>query len=159
MPGSGKSTLGKIMAKELAVTFYDLDEEIEKQELKTISEIFMNHGEAYFREIEHRKLVELLQSSDAMMIAAGGGTPCFFEAMDLMNKNSITIFLDTPLQEIHQRIQSTNLPSRPMFKGLKNEEAMDRLEKIYAQRLPVYRRARYIVKGKADISDLLSIFR
>lgn len=89
--GSGKSTIGKKLANKLSYAFYDLDTEIEKQEGKTISEIFEQKGEEYFRMLESEALKTL--SNENQVVALGGGTPCFNENIDFINQNGISIYL------------------------------------------------------------------
>ncbi|MFN5829806.1 MAG: shikimate kinase, partial [Bacteroidota bacterium] len=81
--GSGKTTVGKKLAAQLNYTFIDLDSYIEKQEGRSISELFNEHGENYFREVEHQCLQTLLKL-EKLVIACGGGTPCFYDAMQQM---------------------------------------------------------------------------
>lgn len=90
--GSGKSTAGKKLAAELGYAFIDLDHFLEKEYQQTIPEIFAARGEAEFRNMEHNTLKKVLEKSD-VVISAGGGTPCYFNNMELMNNNGITIYL------------------------------------------------------------------
>ena len=80
LPGSGKTTLGKQVAKALNLTFIDMDEKIEQTEGKSISEIFSKEGEAYFRDIERAMLHQVAQEENCI-ISTGGGAPCFFDNM------------------------------------------------------------------------------
>ena len=86
--GCGKSTLGRKIASRIGLKFNDLDKSIEQEQNLSVSECFSKHGEKWFREVEHNILIETFQQ-DNTIIATGGGTPCFFDNMDLMNENKI----------------------------------------------------------------------
>src|SRR5688500_7926474 len=91
--GSGKSTVGKKLAQKMTLDFIDLDAYIEKQRQKTISYFFENFGEEKFREIERDALAELLEK-DNVVISTGGGTPCFFDNMEKIKKNGISVYIE-----------------------------------------------------------------
>jgi len=91
--GSGKSTLGKKLAKHARLQFIDMDHYIEKRNCKTVPQIFAEEGEAEFRKKERNALEELSAFSD-VVIATGGGAPCFFDNVDLMNRTGKTIYLN-----------------------------------------------------------------
>ena len=80
--GSGKSTLGKILAQEQEMNFIDFDHFLEEKEGKSIAKIFEERGEIYFRKKESEYLNELLQGYDNTIISLGGGTPCYGDAME-----------------------------------------------------------------------------
>jgi shikimate kinase len=156
LPGSGKTTLGKQLAERLTLKFLDLDAEIEKSEATSIAEIFKVHGEDHFRELEHRQLTKWADEKRDFVMATGGGAPCFFNNIDLMNGAGVTIFLDVPAKEIAKRIsgQSAN---RPLLLNLNFEELKDKIEFLRSLRKPFYRQARCVVKGeKLDVNDLLA---
>ena len=90
--GVGKTTIGKQIAQGLGREFVDMDLFIENRYHKAVSGIFAEKGEDFFREIEHRILQEVAQFENTV-IATGGGTPCFFDNMDLMNRTGITVYL------------------------------------------------------------------
>jgi shikimate kinase len=89
---SGKSTLGKALAQALALSFIDLDVEIERTTGTTISEIITDKGELHFRKLESAVLKDLLQQHEMGVFALGGGTPVFYNHMDLLNAEGETIF-------------------------------------------------------------------
>ena len=92
--GSGKSHTGKELAQLLQYPFIDLDDWIEEKAQKTISAVFAENGEKYFRELERTALEEMIQFENAI-IACGGGTPCFHGNIEWMNNNGLTIYLET----------------------------------------------------------------
>ena len=91
--GAGKTTLGKAFARELNIPFIDLDWYIEERFHKSIRELFIERGEASFRELERTMLHEVAEFEN-VIISTGGGTPCFFDNMEYMNDNGQTVFLD-----------------------------------------------------------------
>ena len=118
MPGSGKSTMAKFLCSQISLFFYDLDLEIEKNEGKNIREIFKENGENYFREIETFTLKKIIKEKNNFILATGGGTPCFNDNMNLINKYGISIFLDTSLDILKERIARNN--KRPLFNSSDN---------------------------------------
>ena len=86
MPGAGKTTLGRGLAVAYEVPFVDLDEEIVRQENRSIPEIFATEGEAYFRQREAAVLREVIAQKEQMVLATGGGTPCFHNSLEGYSK-------------------------------------------------------------------------
>src|SRR5688572_1061429 len=99
LPGSGKSTIGKQLSNLLNLPLVDTDDLIIQKEKSTIEEIFKYHGENYFRELEKKTLHELI-ASDKLIISTGGGLPCFFDNMEVINKNGISIYLNVSPESI-----------------------------------------------------------
>lgn len=89
--GAGKTTLGKAFARELNIPFIDLDWYIEERLHKSIRELFIERGEASFRELERTMLHEVAEFEN-VIISTGGGTPCFFDNMEYMNEHGQTVF-------------------------------------------------------------------
>jgi len=140
MPGSGKTTLGSQVARELMMDFVDLDKEIERHELRSVPEIFLEKGEQHFREIESKLLHEWAASSKSFVMATGGGAPCFFKGIEVINKSGLSIFLDVPVPELVNRLRSKN--DRPLL----NADAGEK-EKV----LNALREARYNCYTQASI--------
>ncbi|MCY7290920.1 MAG: shikimate kinase [Ferruginibacter sp.] len=103
--GAGKSFLGKLWADDNGIPFYDVDTLIEEEERMSISEIFSTFGEAYFREKEAAVLRNTDRFENAI-IACGGGAPCYFDNMQWMNKNGITVFLNETEEQIYHHIKN-----------------------------------------------------
>ncbi|TPN85330.1 shikimate kinase [Aquimarina algicola] len=120
--GSGKSLIGSALASILEFDYIDLDDYIENQEKKTISEIFDDKGEIYFRKQEHTYLKDVLQKNDTV-ISLGGGTPCFAGNMDLIieAEKVKSIYLQTSLEELTHRLLSER-SKRPLIAHLTNED-------------------------------------
>ena len=164
LPGSGKSTLGKKLAEQLGFSFYDLDELIVQQEKKSIPEIFYESGEGYFRQAETKALEKQLDADEAMILATGGGAPCFNDNMDRINQKGVSVFLDVPMQQIIQRMTSNEVALRPLFQGLDAGEISAKLTDLYTTRLAYYDQAKIKLSGEDIstellISELMSLFR
>jgi shikimate kinase len=142
LPGSGKSTIGKLLAKKIGLAYTDLDEVIASEMNQRISDIFADCGEPYFRELEKNQLYLQIASQKPQVISCGGGTPCFFDNMLKMNSNGITIFLDVSAIALVQRIQDNE--DRPL---LKNENLLDKLTRLRADRMEYYSQAQIITDG------------
>ncbi|MBP5731422.1 MAG: shikimate kinase, partial [Bacteroidaceae bacterium] len=106
--GAGKTSVGKVLARKLGLSFYDLDFFIEERFRRKVAEIFAERGEEGFRKIEYNMLHELAEFED-IVIAVGGGTPCFFDNMDYMNSKGITVFMNASPEIIvrHLKISHT----------------------------------------------------
>ena len=148
MPGSGKSTLGKVLADKMRLQFVDLDDELEKVQNTTIKEIFAIDGEDKFRVLEKAQLEQSIRETVAFVMATGGGTPCFFNNMEVMMASGIVVFLDVPPKELSKRlIEGKGICSRPMFKESKENNVSMELEKKWKDRLSDYHQAHIVVKG------------
>ncbi|TAE75456.1 MAG: shikimate kinase [Bacteroidetes bacterium] len=139
MPAAGKSTMGRKLAEMLGYTFIDLDKWIETQEKLTIQEIFTRFGENYFREMERVALHQTLKK-DNIILATGGGTPCFYDNLEMLRKNFLCVFIDAPIESIAQRIIK-NQKARPLFINLKEDEIIEKLKNLHQNRLQYYNKA------------------
>lgn len=156
MPSSGKSTLGKKLAKELWYRFVDMDKLIVKDQQMNIPDLFAQKGEGYFREVESRILKATLPNR-GLVIATGGGVPCFFDNMDFIKENGVSVFLDVPPAVLTRRIESHGQDDRPLLSGVSSLE--EELTQKYQARLPYYSRADLTVSGETDIDTLLYLIR
>lgn len=138
---SGKTTFGKALASRLDVPFIDLDEYIESNYGKSIPEIFAEKGENGFRTIEREMLHKVAREDDNSVVACGGGTPCHFDNMEFLNKNGITIFLETSTPVLISRLQAENA-SRPLVAGKSDDEIEEKVLTQLCQRLPFYMEAK-----------------
>ena len=142
--GSGKSTFGKQLAEKLDHSFLDLDELIEKEACMSVAEIFENAGEDEFRQLEHQVLLDHLNDKNTV-IATGGGTPCHFDNMDLMNEQGITIFLDTPVEIIIGRL-IPDADKRPLLKDISEKDLPGFIREHLEIRRKCFQRARFNIK-------------
>lgn len=153
MPGSGKTTLGRQLAKELLIPFTDLDKEIEKREGKPVQQIFAENGEDYFREVESQLLREWSASDTSFVMATGGGAPCFYGGIDVINQSGVSIFLDTTLSVLLSRLDKKT--DRPLLAGTDTAEKEQRLKALRDRRLDVYQQAKITVTNP-DLPKLLT---
>lgn len=148
MPGSGKTTLGSQFAEDVSLPFFDLDTIIETNEQKTIHEIFESDGEDHFRKVESEALKSFLSGHKRYLLSSGGGTPCFFDNMDLMLRSATTVFVDVPEDILIKRLYSTNLKERPLL----NEQDLSlKIKNTLKSRRVFYERAHYTISG-AEVS-------
>ena len=155
LPGSGKSTFGKQLAKELDFPFLDLDQSIVERFQLTIPEIFSQHGEGQFRDWESLVLEEVLSQDASFILASGGGTPCFNDYMDLINSKAISVYIDVPLGTISRRLQSTKTQQRPLFQGLDQGEISLKLKSLLVSREYFYDQAKIKLSGEDFSTELL----
>jgi shikimate kinase len=142
--GSGKTHWGSIWAQDLNIAFFDLDNQIEKAEKKTVTEIFEKKGEVYFREKEALVLRSFAQK-DTCIISCGGGTPCFGNNIQWMNENGITIYLKATTQDILQRVLDEK-DKRPLIKNLNETELLFFIEQKLNEREPFYTQATIVLQ-------------
>jgi len=151
--GSGKTTVGSLLARELCWPFIDLDTTIERAEGRTIREIFETEGEAPFRVIEHAVLTEASKTEPAV-ISLGGGTFVQKPNLDFIrDSEGVTIWLDCSLPELRRRCAL--MTNRPLFRDDTS------FEELFKQRLPYYQLAEYKVStdGKAPQEVVEQILR
>jgi shikimate kinase len=156
--GSGKSTAGKKLASLLGYEFADHDELIEKAVGKSVHDIFAEDGEDRFREMEHHMLISLM-NRDNVVISTGGGTPCHYDNMKLMNENGLTIYLKMSADTLVNRLRNAKT-SRPVLEGKSAEDLYGFIVSHLENREPFYSEAQYKVKAKdLDIKDLADFIR
>jgi shikimate kinase len=144
MPASGKSTMGAKMARLMGLKSEDLDKFIEKNEKKSIADLFVYYGEEGFRELERMYLRKLAQN-DASVISTGGGAPIYRDNMDYMNDSGMTIFLNVELTILQQRILGNNR-FRPMFVGLDESQVRLKLLELWNKRKEYYQKSMVEIK-------------
>lgn len=141
--GAGKTTVGKALARDLELDFYDLDWYIEDRFRKKIPQIFAEKGESGFREMERNMLREVGEFEN-VVISAGGGTPCFFDNIGYMNEKADTIYLNASVDVLYAHLMMGK-SQRPLIEGKSPEELREFIKESLAGREPFYRQARYMV--------------
>lgn len=139
--GAGKTTLGKALSKAIGMPFIDLDWHLEERFHKTIHELFEIHGEPGFRLLERRMLHEVGEFEN-VIISTGGGTPCFFDNMDFMNKQGTTLWLDVHPEVLFKRLRIAKM-QRPLLDNKTDEELMDFIHVALSGRAACYQQAKY----------------
>lgn len=120
--GAGKTTLGKSLARHLGLEFIDLDWYIENRFHQSVSQLFATRGEEGFRKIEQNMLHEVAEFED-VVISAGGGTPCFFDNMEYMNRQGLTVYLKATPEILRTHLRMGK-QKRPLI-AQKNDEELD----------------------------------
>mgnify|MGYP002623678924 CR=1 FL=1 len=139
--GAGKTTVGKALAKELGLTFYDLDWYISSRMRKTVGQIFEERGEDGFRQIERNMLHEVAEFED-VVISCGGGTPCFFDNIDYMNQQAPVVYLKASPEVLYKHLAMSK-NDRPLLRGKSQEELITFINEQLEKREPFYSKAGY----------------
>jgi len=148
--GAGKTTAGRELAKVLDLEFIDLDHFIQGRFQKTVSQIFQEVGEAEFRNIERSMLLEVGEFEN-VVIATGGGTPCFFDNMDYMNRTGTTVYLKAQPEALTSRLNSCK-DKRPLIKDKDEEELYTFIVESLEKREAFYSKAKIIFETDRLIS-------
>jgi shikimate kinase len=145
MPGAGKTLIGRKLGSLLRRTFLDLDNFIELRSGISISTWFAERGEEAFRNYEHECLEAIIHDADRpTILAAGGGTPCFNQAIELMLASGQVIYLACDESDLAEKISRSN--RRPMFKDLDTMEQIEtKVHHLLLLRFPFYSRAHFTV--------------
>jgi len=150
MMGSGKSSVGKELAKKLGVTFIDIDHEIEKKYQMKIPEIFQTKGESFFRKIEENMSCKLINGKPCVISLGGGG----FLNKRIRSKikiNAVSIWINTGLNKIYQRLNGSK-SKRPLLNYTNLKKS---IKEIYDKRKPIYKKADYKIQIKSDNKKLI----
>ncbi|UOQ72952.1 shikimate kinase [Hymenobacter cellulosilyticus] len=163
MPGAGKTTLGRALAVAYELPFRDLDQEIVRREQRSVADIFAAEGEAYFRQREATVLRDLVAELPDLVLATGGGTPCFHQNAEVLLETGTTLYLHVPVEELVRRLQR-GAATRPLLAETSSSEALEkRLRETLAAREQFYSRAPLRCSGSsctvAAVQRLLEQYR
>jgi shikimate kinase len=139
--GCGKTYYARQWGETFGLKYYDLDEEIEKKEGKLITDIFKEKGEAYFRKLERKTLQNYCKLNN-MILATGGGTPCFLNNMKLLNEEGVTIYLKSSPAELAARLKFEK-ETRPLIANVADEVLEEFVAEKLKQREPYYNQSMY----------------
>lgn len=139
--GTGKTTIGKLVSDKLNLDFIDTDSLIEERLNMSISNIFEEWGEEYFRKLEHDVICKIIKSTEGTVIATGGGTPLYHGNLQLMKNNGLVIGLNTSPKELWRRLQDCQ--ERPL---LKQYNTYKKFCKLYRNRSNIYAQAHITIK-------------
>lgn len=152
---SGKTTLGKRLARALSLQFFDLDHCIEKSQQLFISTIFTQFGEEQFRIWEEEELRKF-STKNNFVLASGGGTPTFFNNMEFMKQNGIVVYIKMTAEQLESRLRKAKNP-RPLMQGLSKEERLTKIKSLLAERSPVYQQAHLTIDGlNPNLQELIT---
>lgn len=144
--GSGKSTLGKGLAAEFGISWIDLDDEFTRRYKITIPDFFVKYGEIAFRELEHKILIDISLIPD-ILVSTGGGLPCFYDNLQIMNQTGITVYLKASPDLIISRIDHSSR-SRPVFRQMKGENFREKINSHLLSREVYYNQAKITVDAE-----------
>ena len=154
--GAGKTTLGRVLARKLQVEFFDLDWYIENRFRMKIPQIFAERGEEGFRELERLMLHEVTEMEN-VVISCGGGTPCFFDNMDYINRQGESVYLkaDPEVLKAHLLMGKSQ---RPLIQGKSPDELVPFIREALEKREPFYSRAKHtldirVIHTREQIDD------
>ncbi|RNI28790.1 shikimate kinase [Rufibacter latericius] len=155
MPGCGKSTVGKVLAQELGYHFLDLDTLIEEQEKQTVPQVFEQQGQAYFRQAEAKALRLAAARPENLVLATGGGAPCFCENMDFMVSHGKPIYLRLSPENLVDRLSSQDLQARPLLRDKSSAELLRYLSETLREREVFYKKASLVVPAaEGSVADV-----
>lgn len=142
--GSGKSHISKILSDEINFKLLDLDKEISKRLKMTIPEIFEKKGEIFFRKTEREVLEEILVSDDNIVLSLGGGTPAYYNNMEIINLNSKSIFLRANISTLVARL-SKQKDKRPLVAKIPEEDLPEFIAKHLFERNAFYSKSQFMI--------------
>ncbi|WP_185866195.1 shikimate kinase [Blattabacterium cuenoti] len=152
--GSGKTSIGKKLSKEINLDFYDLDAILVENKKESIFNLFKKEGEFSFRKREHLMLKKVLKKKDEYVLSVGGGTPCFYNNIYLLNKYSKTFYLKTNSYTLFKRL-FLEKKTRPLIAHLSKNELFQFIMKHLLQRTYFYEKSYEKInvseKSKSDI--------
>ena len=144
--GCGKSFWGQRIAVRHHLPFIDLDRSIEEGEKESIPSLFATKGESYFRELEHHYLEKSIHENDDLIMACGGGTPCFLNNMNLMNEQGVTIYLQASPEYLYKNLQQDNT-NRPLLKKENGAISLAFIKTTLAAREQFYLQSAHIIEA------------
>lgn len=159
--GSGKTHISRLLSSKLNYNFIDLDQEIIKQEQSTVAEIFNSKGELYFRKTERKILESILQSDDNIVLSLGGGTPVYYDNMNLVNAHSESFYLKNSLKTLVERL-TKNKEKRPLIARIADKDLPEFIAKHLFERNSFYLQARYTIdtsdkSAEAIVDDIINL--
>lgn len=142
--GSGKTHVSKILSDKINFKLIDLDKEISRRKKLTIPEIFEKKGEIYFRKLEREILEEILATEENLILSLGGGTPVYYNNMEIINHNSKSVFLRASVATLSERL-SKQKEKRPLIANVSDENLPEFIAKHLFERNEFYSKAQFIV--------------
>ena len=153
--GTGKTSIGKKLADKLAIPFIDLDHYIENQEGIPINQLFKTKGALYFRKQEKIYLEKLLNDNKSFVLATGGGTPCYYNNMKKIIEHAVSVFINTPLNELVSRLQKEKA-KRPLISHLTDVDLTEFVAKHLFERNQFYQQAKINYNNNTTIDTIVN---
>ncbi|MBU4538434.1 MAG: shikimate kinase [Weeksellaceae bacterium] len=142
--GSGKSHISKVLSNKINFKLIDLDRQISLKNKMTIPEIFEKRGEIYFRKQENEILKEVLTAPEDCILSVGGGTPAYFNNMEIINQHSESIFLRTSVTDLTARILKQK-DKRPLIATIPEDDLPEFIAKHLFERNIYYSQAKFTI--------------
>ena len=149
--GAGKTTVGKMLARRMGLSFIDLDSYIESRHLRTVGQLFDEKGENAFRQIERNLLREVAEFED-VLVSTGGGTPCFYDNMEFINRCGRSVYLKVSVEELLDRLEVCK-HSRPLLRNKTRDELRLFIAETLQKREPFYTQASVLFDAERMSSD------
>jgi shikimate kinase len=155
--GCGKTTIGRKIADLLGIGFVDLDKYIEERYFKSVPAIFAEEGEQAFREKERISLLEVAEFEN-IVVGTGGGAPCFYDNMEVMNSNGVTVYIAPDPEVLAKRLIKSKT-ERPLIAGKSESELIAFINDALQKRAPFYEKSQIIIRGENNLNPQLVIDR
>ncbi|HUX54415.1 MAG TPA: shikimate kinase [Williamwhitmania sp.] len=152
---SGKTTLGRQLADLLGMRYIDMDEHIELQTGKTIRQIFVTQGEEHFRKVENEILLDLT-SQTGLVVATGGGSPCFYNNMEAMNAKGLTVYIKVSVETLVNRLADSKV-DRPLLWGKSVDELTAYIKEMLRLREPYYSTATLVITSDEPTAEEIAV--
>lgn len=143
--GCGKTHWGRQLGQKLQIPFFDLDEKIVEQEGRSVSQIFEEEGEEYFRMLEKEILYMLTDGHETFVMATGGGTPCFYNNIDYLKQKGTVVWLNCPVECLYQRLIKEK-EQRPLLRRIPDAELKSYIVRKFSNRKIFYQQAGVIIQ-------------
>ncbi|HOW24915.1 MAG TPA: shikimate kinase [Bacteroidales bacterium] len=152
--GSGKTRTGKLLARAMHYEFMDIDELFEQRYRISIQDFFRKYDEQLFRKLEHQLLSETILR-DQVVYSMGGGTPCFYDNMDMLNRFGLTVYIRMPALALFRRLQESK-KKRPLLFKMASDDLLEHIQSQLSARELFYSKAALIINGiNLDINELV----
>ena len=152
---SGKTVVAKELALRVNLPFIDLDDYIAKKEKLRIPEIFAQKGESYFRKMEYKYLIELLNQDQSVVLSVGGGTPTYEDAMDIINQKASSVYLKSGVQTLYNRLAKSEKSERPILEYIDTDLLKEYIAMHLSEREIYYTKAHFTIAVDAlSISEI-----
>jgi shikimate kinase len=152
--GCGKTHWGRQLGQKLQIPFFDLDEKIVEQEGRSVSQIFEEDGEEYFRMLEKEILYMLTDGHETFVMATGGGTPCFYNNIDYLKQRGTVVWLNCPVECLYQRLVREK-EQRPLLRKISDSELKSYIVRKFSNRKIFYQQAGVIIQEDSLTLDKL----
>ncbi len=153
--GCGKSTIGRMLAQRLGFGFLDMDSEVERISGMTVGELFSARGEDEFRRLEREVLARVAGRDGNLVVATGGGVPCFFDNMEVMNRSGLTVYFKMSPEKLASRLERGKR-KRPLLRDKSAEELTGFIRENLGRREARYAEAKLVIDGDGVTDEYIA---